>query len=127
MQKTIKKKRERVVITAADYAAVEGRVFALSSFGHFNAFVRVVNHTPSRLRVVNLTHTCNTITYEHGDTLSISTFTAGNAESDPVPFTVALEKTPLTDGTARYTLRQAGRPPAHGVMASTFVQHNKIF
>jgi hypothetical protein len=87
----------------------------------------VVGHTDKFVRVCNVAHTEVIKTTEFGDVLSTTTFTAAPVKSVPLKFWLCnLEKTDLKPG-VRYSLRQPGKPPAHGILATTFAQKNKLF
>lgn len=130
LQLQIKKKynANKGKIAESDYAAICDKIFCMSSFGTFQGFVRVVGHTDKFIRICNVAHTQVIQTTEFGDVLSTTTFTAAPAKDcNPVFSLCTIEKTQLTPSTVRYSLRQSGNPPSHGILATTFEQKNKIF
>jgi hypothetical protein len=133
LQLQIKKKynANKGKIAESDYVAIRDKIFCMSSFGTFQGFVRVVGHTDKFIRICTVAHTQVIKTTEFGDVLSTTTFTAAPAapakNCTPVFSLCTLEKTQLTPTTVRYSLRQSGNPPSHGILATTFEQKNKIF
>lgn len=125
----IKKQRQATRrIDEKDYAAICGKIFCMSSFGHFNGFVRVIGHTDKKIRVCSVAHTKEIVSTNRDDILSTTTFTA-QPDKEVQPYTdwlCNLEKVDLRPG-VRYSLRQPGSTPSHGVMTMQFKQENKIF
>lgn len=122
-----KERRQAPKIVERDYAAICDRIFCMSSMGQFQGFVRVVGYTDKFVRVCNVAHSQEIRSTNMGDVLSTTTFTVDTRKSvAPAFWLCSLEKTDLNPG-VRYTLRQSGKPPTHGTLATTFEQQNKIF